>query len=124
MTVWVLLAAGGAVGALARFTVAKAVYRESHGTFPSGTLAVNVLGSFLLGLVVTGLATSPFSAQLGALLAIGFLGDFTTFSTFSYEAVMLGRDGQWPRAAIYVLGSIALGLTAALAGLICGALLG
>jgi fluoride exporter len=123
VTVWVLLALGGAAGALARYVLASAVYRRSDGSFPSGTLTVNVLGSFLLGVVVTSLAASPFEVQLGALLAIGFLGDFTTFSTFAYEAVMLARDGQGSRALVYVLASVGLGLAAVVAGMLCGSML-
>ncbi len=123
MTVWVLLALGGAAGALARYGVATAISRRAGGSFPAGTLAVNILGAFLLGVVVTGLASSPLQVQLGALLAVGFLGDFTTFSTFAYEGVMLARERERSRVAWYLFASVGLGLTATTAGMLSGALL-
>lgn len=124
MTIWALLALGGAAGAVARYVVADWVYRRTGAGFPWGTLVVNLTGSFLLGAVVTGLATSGWQLQLGALLAIGFLGDFTTFSTFSYETVRLARDRQWARALAYVVASTLLTVLAIVAGMVCGAVLG
>jgi fluoride exporter len=123
VTIWALLALGGAAGAVARYAVAGWVYRCTGAAFPWGTLAVNVIGSFLLGVVIIGLATSAWHVQLGALLAVGFLGDFTTFSTFAYETVTLGRDRQWTRALSYVVASTILAVLAVVAGMICGAVL-
>jgi fluoride exporter len=123
VTVWALLALGGAAGAVARYAVAGWVYRRTGAAFPWGTLAVNIIGSFLLGAVLTGLTTSAWHVQLGALLAVGFLGDFTTFSTFAYETVTLGRDRQWTRALSYVVASTILAVLAVVAGMICGAVL-
>ena len=118
---WILLALGGGAGAVARFTISTRVYSRTGPGFPWGTFVVNALGSFLLGVVMTGLADTPLGTQLIALLAIGFLGDFTTFSTFAYESVMLARDGQWRRALVYLLGSTASALAAVMVGLACGA---
>lgn len=123
MIFWVLVALGGAAGAVARYGVGGRVYAWTGAHFPWGTLVVNVTGAFLLGLVLTGFAASPYRLQVGAVLAIGFLGDFTTFSTFSYETVMLARDRQWTRALLYLLGSTALAGLAVLAGMACGAVL-
>jgi fluoride exporter len=123
VTVWALLALGGAAGAVARYVVAGWIHQRMGATFPWGTLAVNLTGSFLLGAVLTGLATSGWQIQLGAFLAIGFLGDFTTFSTFSYETVMLARDRQWTRALSYVVASTVLAMLAIVAGMVCGAVL-
>jgi len=123
MTIWALLVAGVAAGAVARYLVAGWVYQRTGAGFPWGTLAVNIIGSFLLGVVLTGLTTSAFQIQLGALLAIGFLGDFTTFSTFSYETVMLARERQWTRGLSYVLASTVLTVLAVMAGMVCGAML-
>jgi fluoride exporter len=123
MTVWGLLALGGAAGALARYGLATAIARRAGGSFPAGTLVVNVLGAFLLGVVVTGLATSPLRVQLAALLAVGFLGDFTTFSTFAYESVMLAREREWSRVAWYLAASLGFGVAAVTAGMLCGAFL-
>ena len=121
MSIWLLLAAGGGAGALARYAVAGWAHRRTGAWFPWGTLLVNITGSFLLGALVTGLASSPLHLELGALLAIGFLGDFTTFSTFAYESVMLARERQWTRAIFYMLGSTALAMLALIAGMFCGA---
>jgi fluoride exporter len=123
VTVWALLALGGAAGAVARYVVAGWIHQRMGAGFPWGTLAVNLTGSFLLGAVLTGLATSGWQIQLGAFLAIGFLGDFTTFSTFSYETVMLARDRQWTRALSYVVASTVLAMLAIVAGMVCGAVL-
>lgn len=121
MILWILLAVGGGAGAVARFAVSTRVYSRAGPGFPWGTLVVNTLGSFLLGVVMTGLADKPIGTQLVALLAIGFLGDFTTFSTFAYESVMLARDGQWRRALVHLLGSTAAALSAVMVGMACGA---
>lgn len=119
--VWVLLGLGGAAGAVARFAMATWVYRRTGTAFPWGTLVVNVIGAFLLGVVITGLAGSRLELQLGALVATGFLGDFTTFSTFAFESVMLTRDGERGRAVIYVLASTLLAILACAAGMGIGA---
>jgi len=123
MMVLILLAIGGAAGAVARHATARTIYRRTGTAFPWGTFVVNTTGSFLLGVVVTGLAGSPLQVQLGALLAVGFLGDFTTFSTCAYEAVALARDGRRGRALQYLVGSTGAAIAAAVAGLGCGALL-
>jgi fluoride exporter len=121
VTFVLLLAVGGALGAVARYSVANWVYRRMGTGFPWGTLVVNVVGCFLLGVVMTGFAESPLHVQVGALVAVGFLGDFTTFSTFTYETVMLVRDRQWTRALAYQLGSVVLGVLAVVAGMLLGA---
>lgn len=124
MTVWLLLALGGGAGALARYGLSARVSRLAGTRFPWGTLVVNLTGAFLLGLIVTGLAASPIEMQLGALLAVGFLGDFTTFSTLSYEAVILARQGRRVGAVVYLLASALLGLAAFACGLGLGVVLG
>ena len=123
MTVWVLLALGGAAGALARYAVASRIHRRRGHRFPWGTLSVNVLGAFLLGAVVTGLADNPLQIPLSTLVATGLLANFTTFSTFSYEAVMLRRERGLRPAVLYVLGSTLLTVLALVAGMSAGALL-
>ena len=87
------------------------------GFFPLGTLVVNVLGSFLLGFGMQTMEAVPVSAEVRTMLTIGFLAAFTTFSTFSYETVMLLRDGDWTRATLYTGLSFVLGLTAVLVGI-------
>lgn len=107
---------GGAAGGAARYALAGWIYRRTGADFPWGTLVVNLLGSFTLGLVLPLVELRDAHAGWRALLTVGFLGAFTTFSTFSYEAAMLLREGEWRRAAAYVLGSLGLGLAAIAAG--------
>ena len=73
---------------------------------------MNVAGSLVLGFVLVWLQATVSSAELRQFIAIGLLGSFTTFSTFSYEALAMMRDGEWWRAGGYTVGSVALGLLA------------
>lgn len=109
-----LIAAGGALGALARFGATAAIGRWAPETFPWGTFLVNVSGSLLLGVLV-GLPAS--TGRLHAFAAIGAAGAFTTFSTFSYESVLLLQAGSYGRAAVYMGGSVILATGALLLGL-------
>lgn len=111
-----LIAAAGALGAAARYGLTGWI-QERAGFFPWGTLAVNVLGSFLLGFAFRYLEATTIPAEWRQALTIGFMGAFTTFSTFSYEAVAMIQDGDWQQAGAYVLGSVVLGLMAVIAGL-------
>jgi fluoride exporter len=122
MTLWILLALGGAAGAVARYTLVTWIYARIGTAFPWGTLAVNLLGSFLLGVVLTSVGGGALAAPLGALLAIGFLGDFTTFSTYAYETVMLVQQRRYTRALAYQFGGVGLGVLAVVAGMLCGGL--
>lgn len=117
MSVAVAVAAGGALGALARWLTVVQVTRWLGPDFPAGTMAVNVAGSLLMGLLVT-LAVEGvnISSEVRAFFAIGFLGSFTTFSAFSLDAVGLVERAQWWPAAAYVVGSVALGAAAFLLG--------
>ena len=110
------IAAAGARGAVARYGLSGWV-QEKVGLFPSGTLLVNILGSFLLGFAFRYLESTVLPAEWRQAVTIGFLGAFTTFSTFSYEAVALAQDGDWSRAGAYVVASVGLGLAAVVAGL-------
>jgi fluoride exporter len=86
---------GGLIGSLARYWLAGAAQRWAGSGFPAGTLTVNVLGSFVVGLVmVLSLDRGLLSADMRLLLAVGLCGGFTTMSTFSYETVALLRDGD------------------------------
>ena len=114
---WIFVTVGGATGALARYWLSGWVDETFAGFFPLGTLVVNVLGSFLLGFGMQTMAAVPGSAEVRTMLTIGFLAAFTTFSTFSYETVMLLRDGDWTRATLYTGLSFVLGLTAVLVGI-------
>jgi CrcB protein len=113
----ILIAAGGALGALARYGIAGLVQSRAAGFFPWGTLAVNVIGSFLLGFGFRFMEGVAIPAEWRQAATVGFLGAFTTFSTFSFEAVALVQDGDWRRAATYLFASVLLGLAAVVAGL-------
>jgi CrcB protein len=107
---------GGAAGAVSRYAATGWIQSLSGGFFPWGTLAVNVVGSLTLGFVLVWLQATVSSAELRELVTIGFLGSFTTFSTFSYETVAMLRDGEWLRAGGYTTGSIVLGAVAVAVG--------
>lgn len=111
------VALGGALGAVARYGLSGWVHARLGETFPWGTLVVNLLGCLLLGAAVRWLQVSAAHPSVRPFLLIGLLGAFTTFSTFSYEAVALLQEGQWARATLYVGGSVAIGLLALLIGM-------
>ena len=110
----IVVAGGGALGATCRFLSSTAVNRMFGSAVPLGTVAVNVLGSFLLGLLL-GSNTLPEHWRLA--LGVGFLGSFTTFSTFSVDTVRLIQQGDLKVALINVSLHIALGFGAAALGL-------
>ena len=112
------IAVGGALGAVARHLVVGQVALWTGSGFPFGTLAVNVVGSFVMGMIVelSALVWSP-SPELRAFLTVGFLGAFTTFSAFSLETVLLYERGELLLAAGYVLSSVVLSVGAFFAAL-------
>lgn len=109
-----LVAFGGALGSLARYGVTRMSLRLWGPSFPWGTVLVNVSGAFLLGLIATYLfARFSFLAEaLRLSLAIGFLGAYTTFSTFEWESHQLFQAGNWWAAGANLVGSVAAGLVA------------
>lgn len=111
------IAMGGAVGAVARYGVAGWVQDRAGFAFPLGTLVVNILGSLLIGFALRYLEAVRWTPEVRALVTIGLLGAFTTFSTFSYETVGLLEEGEWLRAGLYAAGSVVLGLVAVYVGL-------
>ena len=114
--VW-YIAVGSAIGGVSRYLVGGLTQRLMGGTFPVGTLLINVTGSFLLGLILRyGVETATLTPEVRAFMTIGFCGGYTTFSTFSYETVVLAEDGQWTRAALYVALSVGLSLVATFLG--------
>lgn len=112
------IAAGGALGSVARYGLTGLVHRVVGATFPAGTFVVNVLGCFLFGLIA-GIGTERvlLATSTRSFVLIGLLGGFTTFSTFGYETVMLLREGAWGPAALNALGQLILGLLALSLGL-------
>lgn len=112
-----VVALGGAFGAVARYGLSGWIQNLLGTTFPMGTLVVNVIGSFLLGLSLPLFESLAWSAEARTMITIGFLGAFTTYSTFSYEAVVLLEGGEWARGGMYIGGSLLLGLAAVVGGM-------
>lgn len=115
LTIAVALAAG--VGAVARYLLDQTIEHKTSGSFPAGTMVVNLTGSLLLGLVVGlglhhGLARTP-----SLVVGVGFAGGYTTFSTWAWESIALRADGEPGQAVVNALGGFAAGLVAAAAGL-------
>jgi CrcB protein len=113
------IAGGGAIGAVARFLVSTGVYRLLGRDFPWGTLAVNVLGSFAMGLLfMLLLERSLVAPEARAAILVGFLGSFTTFSTFSLETLTLVEQGDLLRGMLNVVASVVVCVAACWAGIL------
>jgi CrcB protein len=115
------LAAAGALGTLARYWLVNLVHRATKATFPAGTLVVNILGCFLIGLVM-GLVRErqAFSPEARVVIVTGLLGGFTTFSAFGYETLDLLRGGEIALAGANVAGNVVVGVLAVGAGAAAG----
>ncbi len=121
MTQTLAIAAGGALGAVLRFWSAQWVYALAGRGFPYGTLAVNLLGSFLMGLLFVLLVERlSVDGAWRAFLLVGLLGAYTTFSTFSMETLQLFLEGEGGKALVNVLASVLLCLGGAWLGLMTG----
>ncbi len=118
----IAVALGGACGAVVRFLVASGIYQWLGRGFPYGTLVVNVLGSFLIGLLTESLILQRVALTLDyrAAILVGFIGAFTTFSTFSLETFYLIEQGNLTRAGMNILVSVSVCLLAVWLGLLCG----
>jgi fluoride exporter len=119
---YLLVGLGGFLGALSRFVIARAMAGAVPTRFPLATFCINVGGSFLLGVLAAVLVdrAAPNSEVLRLALGIGFLGAFTTFSTFELETHLLLNEGAWMTALLYVSASCVLGLLALRAGIVVG----
>jgi len=117
MLIWLQVALGGALGALARYGVALWVGRNVEGAFPWGIFTVNILGCFLIGLVSVWMIHSQHLAQYRPLLIVGVLGGFTTFSSFGLEAIQLIESKAWKEALFYILGTNIAGMMAVFFGM-------
>lgn len=118
MNTYIAIAFGGAFGAVSRFWLHGAVQRFNGSSFPLGTFAVNILGSFLIGVFFVVLAEkAQLSEPWRPLIVIGFLGAMTTFSTFSLDALLLFEQGHYNTALFYIVSSVALCLLAAFVGM-------
>lgn len=116
-----LIAVGGAAGAVTRFVLDTAVTQRLGGGFPWGTLAVNASGSFALGvLFALAVERAALPADIRGPLMIGFLGAYTTFSTLMLESWRLAEDGALALALVNLAGSVMIGMVAVFAGLVLG----
>lgn len=110
----ILVAAGGFLGAAARYLLGRFVGLYWKRNLPLGTFIINITGSFLLGLITFHpVLSAALSRDVRMGLGIGFLGSFTTFSTLEYETLVLLEEGKSTTAILYVLGSFMLGFAAA-----------
>lgn len=115
-----MIAVGGALGAVSRFLLGNAVSKAVGSALPYGTFVINVIGCFAMGLLMTLIVDREMlPAAWRLFLCVGFLGGFTTFSSFGYEALMMLTEGRLLAVLAYVGGSVALGLVAAGLGVLC-----
>ena len=114
-----LVFVGGGIGAVCRYMSTMLIGGIAGSVFPLGTFTVNIVGSFIMGLIMTfAIEAAALSEELRLLLVIGFLGGFTTFSSFSMETLLLLKGGSWFYAAANILSNVLIGLAAtALGGL-------
>lgn len=115
-----LLSLGGALGVNARYWLGVWVERKVGAQFPWGTFAINVSGSFAIGLIATLIAAAEGRHPWRLLLVTGFLGGYTTFSSYVFEALGLWERGAAGRSAVYAFGSLAAGLAAVVLGVALG----
>lgn len=115
------IAIGGALGSVARYAMNVAIQTRYAQPFPLGIMVINVSGSVLLGFLMRlSLETTAMSPSLRMFLTTGFCGGFTTFSTFSYDALSLFEAGALRSAWSYVIGSVSLSVLGAFAGVFAG----
>ncbi len=117
----ILVGSGGFAGANARYWLARWIADRYGTAFPYGTLVINVSGSLVIGFLITYLnARLSLSPNYRLIFTTGFIGAYTTFSTYTYESLTLMQDGLWARAAAYLIGSVALGMAAVTVGMLIG----
>ena len=118
---WAGFAVAAGAGACLRYLADTWLQNVTDGVFPFGTLAVNITGSFLFGVISEAALRHVVGASLATIVGTGFCGAYTTFSTFTFETVQLAEEGALWEAAVNVGASIAGGLAAAAAGMALGA---
>lgn len=118
MQAFLLVGIGGALGAMARYGFGTLVGSLANG-FPTATFLINILGSIAMGLLVGILAktTPQFQNEIRLFVAVGIFGGFTTFSSFSLDAVVLMERGDYLLAAVYIVGSVLLSIAGLMMGL-------
>lgn len=126
MQKYLLIALGGALGSVARYWVGAAVTNRMGARFPYGTLAINLTACVLIGFAMTWMGKrAGLGAEWRYLVPVGFVGAYSTFSTYEWETLSLLRAGGGaPLAALYAIGSVVLGLAAMWCGIVGAELLG
>jgi len=118
MNTYIAIAIGGAFGAISRYWVSESMEKVNETGFPLGTFSVNLLGSFLIGVLFVIFAEKlELAEEWRPLLIVGFLGAMTTFSTFSLDTLLLFQQGQYNTALFYIFSSVIACLFAAYAGI-------
>jgi len=119
MTPYLLVGIGGAIGAIARYAASVAIGSFANG-FPIWTFLVNIIGSVAMGVLIGVLAkyTPQYQNEIRLFVAVGIFGGFTTFSSFSLDAITLFERGEFGLGAIYIVGSVILSLTGLWMGLL------
>lgn len=108
------VAVGGALGAVSRFLLGNYISKVSGSSLPLGTFAINMIGCFVMGFLMTLIVERQLlSAAWRLLLCVGFLGGFTTFSSFGYEGLTLLTEGRLLAALVYTFGSVGAGIISA-----------
>jgi CrcB protein len=120
--VWLYVGIGAFLGANARYWVGGWAAERFGTVFPYGTFIINVTGSFAIGLLAAFFAERGYSPSVRLFLMVGVLGGYTTFSSYSYEALRLFEDGGYLLGALYLFGSPIVGLAGCLTGVVIGRL--
>jgi CrcB protein len=120
---YLVIGLGGFIGANARYIIGSWAAQKWGTSFPYGTFIINITGCFILGLFATLTLRYAWNDYWRLLIAIGFVGAFTTFSTFEYESLQLASEGSLAGAALNILGSVILGFLAAFLGVVIARLL-
>lgn len=117
MRIILFIGLGSFIGGISRYLISLYIHSKGFSAFPYGTLTVNILGCFLIGILYGIAEKSGLPNEWRLFLVTGVLGGFTTFSAFSYETISLMRDGQSGAALLYVMGSVIFGLLATWGGI-------
>jgi CrcB protein len=116
---YLVISLGGILGANARYLLGTWIAQRYGTSFPYGTLVINISGSFVIGLFLTLIAERfVVHPNWRLFFAVGFLGAYTTFSTFSYESVVLIQNGSWRLGLVNMVGSVVLGPIAVVLGMV------
>lgn len=117
---YLMVGVGGCAGAMARYWLGSYIGEKMGTRFPYGTFVINISGSFLIGLILTLLAETHWNPNWTYLIPIGFIGAYTTFSTFEYETLRTVQDGQFWMAFLNISLSVVVGFAAVWAGVVAG----